>query len=53
MGRFDFLWLEMMAEKGFIVFTLDNRGSFGRGDAFESPIYHEFGKVSWRISFPG
>ena len=44
-GRTDLLWLEMMAEKGFLVFTLDNRGSFGRGHNFETPIYHQFGKV--------
>jgi len=43
--RSDFLWLEMMAEKGYIIFTLDNRGSYQRGHAFETPIYHRFGTV--------
>jgi dipeptidyl-peptidase 4 len=38
-----FLWHEMMAEKGYIIFALDNRGSFGRGHAFETPIYHKLG----------
>jgi dipeptidyl-peptidase-4 len=44
-GGDDFLWHEMMAQKGYILFTLDNRGSYGRGHAFETPIYHHFGKV--------
>ena len=35
-GNTDFLWLEMMAEKGYIVFTLDNRGSYRRGHAFRN-----------------
>jgi dipeptidyl-peptidase 4 len=52
-GDFDFLWFELMAEKGYIVFTLDNRGSFGRGHAFETPIYHQFGKVELEDQFAG
>jgi dipeptidyl-peptidase-4 len=38
------LWHQMMAQKGFIIFALDNRGSAGRGHVFESPIYHKFGE---------
>jgi dipeptidyl-peptidase-4 len=44
-GGIDFLWHEIMAEKGYIVFSLDNRGMYGRGHAFETPIYHQFGKT--------
>jgi dipeptidyl-peptidase 4 len=44
-GGGDFLFHEMMAQKGYIVFSLDNRGSYGRGHAFETPVYHQFGKV--------
>jgi dipeptidyl-peptidase-4 len=44
-GGIDFLWLEMMAQKGYIIFTLDNRGSYYRGHAFETPIYHHLGQV--------
>jgi dipeptidyl-peptidase-4 len=40
-----FLWDEMMAQKGYIIFTVDNRGAHGRGHAFETPIYHHLGKV--------
>jgi dipeptidyl-peptidase 4 len=41
----NFLWNQMMAEKGFIVFTVDNRGSNGRGHAFESAISRRFGEA--------
>jgi dipeptidyl-peptidase 4 len=44
-GGADFLFHEMMAQKGYIIFSLDNRGSYGRGHAFETPVYHQFGKV--------
>jgi dipeptidyl-peptidase-4 len=40
-----FLWHELMAEKGFVIFILDNRGTAGRGHNFETPIYHHFGSV--------
>jgi dipeptidyl-peptidase 4 len=33
-----------MASKGYLVWTLDNRGSWGRGHAWESVIFHETGK---------
>jgi dipeptidyl-peptidase-4 len=36
-------WGQMMAQKGYLVFTLDNRGSAGRGHAFEEPIFHALG----------
>jgi len=52
-GRSDFLWLEMMAEKGYVIFSLDNRGSYARGHAFETPIYHQFGKVELEDQLAG
>ena len=36
-------WTQMMAQKGYLMFTLDNRGSSGRGHAFEEPIFHDMG----------
>lgn len=41
----DLLWHELMAQKGYLIFSLDNRGSYNRGHAFETPLYHEFGKI--------
>jgi len=52
-GYSDFLWLEMMAEKGYIVFTLDNRGSYRRGHAFETPVYHRLGKIELEDQLAG
>lgn len=36
-------WGQMMAQKGYVVFTVDNHGSAGRGHAFEAPIFHDMG----------
>ncbi|MGH9774861.1 MAG: S9 family peptidase [Candidatus Acidiferrales bacterium] len=48
-----FLWHQLMAQKGYIIFTLDNRGSYGRGHNFESPIYHHFGKLELEDQLAG
>lgn len=39
------LWMYWMAEQGYIVFTVDNRGSANRGFAFESIIHRQLGTV--------
>ncbi len=52
-GGADFLWMEMMAEKGYIIFSLDNRGSYFRGHAFETPVYHQLGKVELEDQLTG
>ena len=36
---------EILAQHGFVVFTLDNRGSGFRGNAFETALARQFGKV--------
>jgi dipeptidyl-peptidase 4 len=42
-GRSIFLWHQLMAQKGYIIFALDNRGSAGRGHLFEEPIHYRLG----------
>ena len=37
------LWHQSMAQKGYIIFSLDNRGSAGRGHLFEEPIHYRLG----------
>ncbi|EKT4549874.1 DPP IV N-terminal domain-containing protein [Flavobacterium psychrophilum] len=37
------LWMHWMAEQGYLVFTVDNRGSDNRGVAFESVIHQRLG----------
>lgn len=39
------LWHQMLAEKGIAVFSLDNRGSAGRGHVFEEPVQYHLGKL--------
>jgi dipeptidyl-peptidase-4 len=36
----------LYTQAGFIVWRLDNRGSFGRGHAFETPIYGQLGPAA-------
>jgi len=52
-GSLGYLMHEVLAAKGYIVFTLDNRGSWGRGHAFETPIYHQLGKVELQDQLAG
>jgi dipeptidyl-peptidase-4 len=47
------LWDQMMAEKGYIVFFLDNRGSYFRGHAFETPVYHQLGEIELEDQLAG
>jgi dipeptidyl-peptidase-4 len=35
---------QVYAQRGYVVWQLDNRGSNGRGHAFEEPIFRELGK---------
>lgn len=38
-------WLDQLfAEHGFLVWSLDNRGSWGRGHAFETVVFKNLGK---------
>jgi dipeptidyl-peptidase-4 len=46
------LW-QHLADRGFVVFQLDNRGSTGRGPAFQAPIYHHLGKVELEDQLAG
>jgi dipeptidyl-peptidase-4 len=36
------LWFSLMAQKGYIVFAVDHRGSAGRGHLFEEPVHLRF-----------
>jgi dipeptidyl-peptidase-4 len=37
------LWMHWLAEQGYLVFTVDNRGSSNRGAAFEHVIHRNLG----------
>lgn len=36
---------QVLAHRGFVIWQMDNRGSFGRGHQFETPLYRRLGKV--------
>ncbi|MGA2215502.1 MAG: alpha/beta fold hydrolase, partial [Bryobacteraceae bacterium] len=38
-------WAQVLAARGYAVWEMDNRGSSGRGHAFETPLYRRFGKA--------
>jgi dipeptidyl-peptidase-4 len=39
------LWMQLMAQKGYIVFTMDSRGTFNRGRDFEQATFRNLGSV--------
>lgn len=47
------LWMQQQAEKGYLVFTLDNRGSANRGFDFESIIHRQLGEVEMQDQLVG
>lgn len=46
-------WDYYMAQKGYVMFTLDNRGSANRGFEFESIIHKHLGEVELRDQMSG
>jgi dipeptidyl-peptidase-4 len=38
-------WDQALAQRGFLIWQLDNRGSAGRGHRFESQVYHQLGAL--------
>jgi len=43
-GNFNYMWYQMLAEHGFIVVSVDNRGTGSRGEKFKKMTYKELGK---------
>ncbi len=42
------LWFQMLAQKGYIIFALDNRGTGGRGESFKKIVYKNLGY--WEVN---
>ncbi|MCE5247523.1 MAG: S9 family peptidase [Candidatus Polarisedimenticolia bacterium] len=51
-GRYA-LFHQYLAERGFVVFSVDNRGSFGRGRDFERAILGRLGKAELEDQLAG
>ncbi len=47
------LWNYYMAQKGYVMFTLDNRGSANRGFEFESIIHRQCGQEEMKDQMKG
>jgi dipeptidyl-peptidase 4 len=47
------LWMHFMANKGYLVFTLDGRGSDNRGKEFEQAVYRNLGEMEMRDQIEG
>ncbi|MFT5820043.1 MAG: dipeptidyl-peptidase-4 [Crocinitomix sp.] len=47
------LWMYWMAEQGYLVYTLDNRGSANRGFEFESVIHRQLGTAEMADQMEG
>jgi dipeptidyl-peptidase-4 len=47
------LWMHWMAEQGYLIYTLDNRGSGERGFAFESGIHRRLGDLEMEDQLTG
>jgi len=47
------LWYEYMAQRGYIVFTMDGRGSSNRGLAFEQVTFRHLGNVEMQDQLKG
>ena len=43
--RSDYLWYQMLAQKGYIIVSVDNRGTAFRGEEFKKCTYKELGKL--------
>ncbi|CAL1517644.1 DPP IV N-terminal domain-containing protein [Chitinophaga sp. MM2321] len=47
------LWYEYMAQRGYVIFTMDGRGSANRGMAFEQATFRELGTVEMNDQLQG
>ena len=47
------LWFQYMAQNGFVVFTLDNRGSGNRGKNFEQATFRRLGTMETEDQLSG
>lgn len=46
-------WELYMAQQGFVMFTLDNRGSMNRGQAFEEAVFKNIGRAPFEDQLKG
>jgi dipeptidyl-peptidase-4 len=47
-GSTVYMWHQMLAQKGYIIWILDNRTASGKGTESEWPVYKNFGELELR-----
>ena len=47
------LWMHWMANQGYLIYTLDGRGSANRGFEFESAIFRNLGQLEMKDQIEG
>lgn len=47
------LWMNQLAEEGYLIFTLDNRGSANRGKKFQQVIHRQLGTAEMEDQLAG
>ncbi len=51
--RADFSWYQMLTQKGYIVVSVENRGTGARGEAFKKATYMQLGKLETEDQISG
>jgi dipeptidyl-peptidase-4 len=44
-GGADFFWYQLLASKGYVIVSVDNRGTGGKGSEFRKSTYAQLGKL--------
>lgn len=52
-GSRDFYWYQMLADKGYIIVSVDNRGTGARGKDFRTGTYAQLGKLETQDQIEG
>lgn len=52
-GYFDYVWYQMLCQKGYIIACVDGRGTGARGTEFEKQVYGKMGKLELNDQIEG
>ena len=52
-GSFDYVWYQMLCQKGYIIACVDGRGTGARGSEFEKQVYGRMGKLELNDQIEG